>query len=91
MILLPYLLLAVPLGRMLVWRRRRTGRRCWTGFTRSPSLATLPMAVRPLWSVALGAATLAYHLRRRGACPDCGRGGGNPDQGLVQPESADAY
>jgi hypothetical protein len=49
------------------------------------------MAVWPLWSVALGAATLAYHLRRRGACPYCGRGGGNPDQGVVQPESADAY
>jgi hypothetical protein len=63
----------------------------WTAFTGSPSLATLPMAVWPLWSVALGAATLAYHLRRRGACPYCGRGGGNPDQGVVQPESADAY
>jgi hypothetical protein len=27
----------------------------------------------PLWGVALGAATLAYHLRRRGRCPYCGR------------------
>ena len=63
----------------------------WTGVNGSPTLATLPMAVWPLWSVALGGATLAYQLRRRGACPDCGRDGGNPDLGLVQPESADAY
>jgi len=27
----------------------------------------------PLWGVALGAATYAYHLRRRGRCPYCGR------------------
>jgi hypothetical protein len=27
-----------------------------------------------VWAVALGAATLAYHLRRRGACRRCGRG-----------------
>jgi hypothetical protein len=26
------------------------------------------------WAVALGAATLAYHLRRRGVCRHCGRG-----------------
>jgi hypothetical protein len=28
----------------------------------------------PAWGGALGAATLAYHLRRRGACRYCGRG-----------------
>jgi hypothetical protein len=27
----------------------------------------------PLWGVALGAATYAYYLRRRGRCPYCGR------------------
>jgi hypothetical protein len=27
----------------------------------------------PLWGVALGAATFAYYLRRRGQCPYCGR------------------
>lgn len=27
----------------------------------------------PIWSAALGAATLAYHLRRRGPCPSCHR------------------
>lgn len=27
----------------------------------------------PLWGVALGAATYAYYLRRRGQCPYCGR------------------
>jgi hypothetical protein len=32
-----------------------------------------PGLLWPLWSVALGAATLAYHLRRRGRCGRCGR------------------
>ena len=27
----------------------------------------------PLWGGALGSATLAYHLRRRGGCRHCGR------------------
>jgi hypothetical protein len=36
-------------------------------------LAVLPMLLWPLWGVALGAATLAYHLRRRGRCGRCGR------------------
>jgi hypothetical protein len=35
--------------------------------------AAAPMLLWPLWGVALGAATLAYHLRRRGRCPRCGR------------------
>ncbi|MEU7608816.1 hypothetical protein [Micromonospora sp. NPDC049204] len=33
-----------------------------------------PARLWPLWGVALGAATYAYHLRRRGACRRCGRG-----------------
>lgn len=37
------------------------------------SLASAPMLLWPLWGVALGAATLAYHLRRRGACARCRR------------------
>ena len=28
----------------------------------------------PIWGLALGAATLAYHLRRRGTCVTCHRG-----------------
>jgi hypothetical protein len=32
----------------------------------------LPVVLWPLWSVALGAATYAYHLRRRPPCPRCG-------------------
>jgi hypothetical protein len=36
-------------------------------------LAVAPMLLWPLWGVALGAATLAYYLRRRGRCPTCGR------------------
>ncbi|WP_446212834.1 hypothetical protein [Micromonospora sp. IBSANI012] len=38
------------------------------------SLTTAPMLLWPLWGVSLGAAALAYHLRRRGACRSCGRG-----------------
>lgn len=33
-----------------------------------------PELIWPIWGVALGAAAIAYHLRRRGACPECGRG-----------------
>jgi hypothetical protein len=33
-----------------------------------------PVLLWPLWSVALGAATYAYWLRRRGTCSACGRG-----------------
>ncbi|MCK0116113.1 hypothetical protein MWU57_03630 [Isoptericola sp. S6320L] len=33
-----------------------------------------PAFLWPLWSLALGAATYAYWLRRRGICPACGRG-----------------
>ncbi|MGA8117386.1 MAG: hypothetical protein WCA46_27435 [Actinocatenispora sp.] len=43
-----------------------------------------------VWGVALGAATFAYHLRRRGECRWCGRGGvargdGWPGMGSVSP------
>lgn len=61
-----------------------------TLFTGGLSLATLPMLLWPLWGVALGAAALAYHLRRRPACPECGRGG-DAAEGLVRPRTADAY
>jgi hypothetical protein len=33
-----------------------------------------PGLLWPLWGVALGAATVAYYLRRRGECPHCGLG-----------------
>jgi hypothetical protein len=59
------------------------------------NLATLPMVTWPLWAVALGAATLAYHLRRRGGCRHCGRGAEadqeGAGQGLVRRRTADAY
>jgi hypothetical protein len=35
--------------------------------------ALLPELLWPAWGCALGAATLAYHLRTRGACEYCGR------------------
>jgi hypothetical protein len=34
----------------------------------------LPEMFWPLWAAALAAAAYAYWLRRRGRCPDCGRG-----------------
>jgi hypothetical protein len=37
--------------------------------------ALAPELLWPLWGVALGAAALAYHYRRRGRCGYCGRGG----------------
>jgi hypothetical protein len=55
--------------------RRRRG-----GFLSSPrflgmmgdlNAAAAPMMLWPAWAVALGAATLAYHLRRRGSCARC--------------------
>jgi hypothetical protein len=36
-------------------------------------LAAAPMLLWPLWGLALGTATLAYYLRRRGRCARCGR------------------
>ncbi|MFI7593060.1 hypothetical protein [Micromonospora sp. NPDC049359] len=42
--------------------------------TGGTSLTGAPMLLWPLWGVALGAATYAYHLRRRGACRRCGQG-----------------
>jgi len=33
-----------------------------------------PTLLWPVWSLALGAATYAYWLRRRGTCRVCGRG-----------------
>ena len=61
-----------------------------TMFTGGLSLATLPMVLWPLWGVALGAAAVAYHLRRRGACAVCGRGG-TPGLGLVEAPGPGAY
>lgn len=54
----------IPAGLMMVW---------------DPGIADgwglrLPSVAWVLWGVALGAATIAYHLRRRGACRHCGRG-----------------
>ncbi|MGC5330657.1 hypothetical protein [Micromonospora sp. DT62] len=43
-------------------------------FSDGLSLATAPMLLWPVWGVALGVATYAYHLRRRGTCRSCGQG-----------------
>ncbi|WP_410820417.1 hypothetical protein [Micromonospora sp. 050-3] len=37
------------------------------------SITGAPMLLWPVWGVALGAATYAYHLRRRGTCRRCDR------------------
>ncbi|WBB47468.1 hypothetical protein O3597_20295 [Verrucosispora sp. WMMA2044] len=41
---------------------------------RGLSAAGLPLMFFPLWGLALGAATYAYHLRRRGVCGRCHQG-----------------
>ncbi|MEV2241249.1 hypothetical protein [Micromonospora sp. NPDC049891] len=41
---------------------------------RGLSAAGAPLMFFPLWGLALGAATYAYHLRRRGGCGRCGQG-----------------
>ena len=46
---------------------------------------TLPGVLWTVWGAALGAAALAYHLRRRGACRRCGLGGRGPAAGTVDP------
>ena len=53
-------------------------------YTSDLSLAHIPQLGWPLWGAALGAATYAYHLRRRPACRDCGRG-------LVRARETQAY
>ena len=46
-----------------------------TTFTLTDNWAALaPELLWPIWGAALGAATLAYHYRRRGQCRSCGRG-----------------
>lgn len=46
----------------------------WDDEFRSGNWATVvPEMTWPLWGIALGAATLAYHYRRRGPCEACGR------------------
>jgi hypothetical protein len=44
------------------------------GFPADGWATTAPGLVWPLWGAALGAATLAYHYRRRDRCKVCGRG-----------------
>ncbi|MFC4561862.1 hypothetical protein ACFO4E_08325 [Nocardiopsis mangrovi] len=39
-------------------------------------LGTLPTTLFPAWGAALALAALAYRLRRRGTCAECGRGAG---------------
>jgi hypothetical protein len=54
----------IPAGLMMFWTT--DVRHSWALYV--PSLLWLA------WGVGLGAATLAYHLRRRGACRHCGQG-----------------
>ncbi|GAA3089840.1 hypothetical protein [Streptosporangium carneum] len=43
-----------------------------TKWTDPAAWLSSPMTYWPIWAVALGVATLAYHLRRRGRCRHCG-------------------
>ncbi|MEV4538738.1 NYN domain-containing protein [Asanoa sp. NPDC049518] len=52
----------IPAGLMFIWTSEVRG--TWALY--------VPSAFWTLWGIALGAATLAYHLRRRGACRHCG-------------------
>ncbi|MET8359125.1 NYN domain-containing protein [Micromonospora sp. NPDC005171] len=54
----------IPAGLMLLWTDEARG--TWALY--------VPSLFWPVWGVALGAATIAYHLRRRGACRHCARG-----------------
>ena len=44
------------------------------GVSRTSWALTGPSVLWTVWGAALGAATLFYHLRRRGACRTCGAG-----------------
>lgn len=46
----------------------------WLGLADGNWAAIGPALLWPVWGAALAAATLAYCLRRRGACLACGRG-----------------
>jgi hypothetical protein len=48
-------------------------KRCELGHRTNWATVHVPELFWPVWGGALGAATLAYHLRRRGRCPHCGR------------------
>jgi hypothetical protein len=59
------------------------------GMIAREGLAASPLLTWPLWSVALGAATLGYHLRRRPGCLSCGRG--DSPAGVVHQPATGAY
>ncbi|MEU8328483.1 hypothetical protein [Micromonospora sp. NPDC048839] len=54
----------IPAGLMFLWTPEARG----TWAVHVPSLFWIA------WGVGLGVATIAYHLRRRGACRRCGLG-----------------
>jgi hypothetical protein len=65
--------LAVTVASLTIWSGAADGG-IDLGLTSSTWGLGGPMLVWPLWGISLGAATLAYHLRRRGRCRHCGRG-----------------
>ncbi|MFD6683519.1 NYN domain-containing protein [Micromonospora parva] len=54
----------IPAGLMFLWTSEARG--TWAMY--------VPSLFWTVWGVALGVATIAYHLRRRGACRHCGQG-----------------
>jgi hypothetical protein len=64
----------IPAGLMMLW----------TTDTRDSWALYVPSLLWLVWGAGLGAATIAYHLRRRGACRHCGQG----DHQTVPPSMA---
>ncbi|GAA2213512.1 hypothetical protein GCM10009850_089750 [Nonomuraea monospora] len=62
-------------GGLTFWRLRMVHDYSWDMWA-----TWVPSLLWPLWGVALAAATLAYHLRRRGRCRSCGLGDPLPAQ-----------
>lgn len=63
----------LPAGLSVISTGLRTGLLA-QAFTPNGWSAIAPVLLWPLWSAALGAATYAYWLRRRGTCHSCGLG-----------------
>lgn len=64
-----FVAIIVTVAGLTYWRLTLAGR-----FEMSEWGAWLPELFWPVWGAALAAGTFAYHLRRRGACRNCGQG-----------------
>lgn len=76
-------ILATVAGRVVIGEMIADG-----GFDLTDWGLDAPALLIPIWGIALGTATLAYYLRRRGPCTACGRGepASSPDDTSYQPD-----